>query len=371
MYVFSFFPFLFGVVVLLGARPISRGVFFLFSLATVATFVFVYGLRDYSSGTDSVIYAVAYESGDFHRWEPGYVVWLQALRCLGESYTVYFAAGTCLKLGLLVWSAYNVSKAVGYALGALFLLLVVYTFALFDLYTNGLRQGLAMTVSILGASFYFRGRSGWAVTVSALAPLVHLSYLVYFVFYVLAFVLVRAGPVFKVPLIVAAALAPAFLVLGVDLLPLAGPLLLDAGSILGAEAKVRHYLSLDFGSFSSLNINGAIKVLALLGVGFCVSMVLMRSKLNSDKLMGSLLLSLVAFYGIIANAGFSYRVLYMVAGVLPFVVVGAIRFIDSSVMNRNLSRALTSLVLFCSFLNYLYFVVIRGGLMEFGYAFGG
>jgi hypothetical protein len=345
VYAFSVFPGILAIAFLLDNRKISGGVFFCFSLTAAIIFGILYGLRDYTSGTDSYVYAVAYESGDFHRWEPGYVFWLRFLRLFSEGYQVYFAVETFLKLGLLIWSAYNVSKVVGYSLGALFLLLVLYSFTSFDLFTNGLRQGLAMTVAILGASFYFCGRYRLALITTALTPFFHLSYLLYLFCYLLAQSYFRKSSVVRYCLIALSSLSFISIFLGANWLAIFEPFLLKIGSYIGRETNISVYSEMTIGSFASLNMNGRLQVLAILGSSLFALAVINRSKLNFDNFLIVIVSILIFFYGLVAHLAYSYRFLYLVTSLSPFLVVWVVRFIGACCADTLIPRAAATISL--------------------------
>ena len=366
MYALSIVHGILAIAFLLDNRKISRGVFFLFSVTVVIIFGIFYGFRDYSSGTDSYVYAAAYESGDFQLWEPGYVLWLRFLRLFGEGYQVYFAVGTFLKLALLVLSAHNVSKVVGYSLGALFLLLVLYTFTLFDLYTNGLRQGLAMTVAILGASFYFCGRGRLALAVSVLAPFFHLSYLPY-VFSYLTALFCRASSAARYLLLAFSSLSSISIFVGLNWFALVKPVLLDMGSYIGIANKIAYYSELTKGSFLSLNMNGQLKVLIILSMSLLALAILNRSKSTFDQFLVVIVSILILLYGLVAHLAYSYRFIYLVTSLSPFVVVCVVRFLRARLENKFISRSVSALSLLIAMVNYVYFVVIGGGLSGFKY----
>lgn len=360
-------PLFFAVPLLLSRRGISRGLFLLFCFLIVTSFVVVYGLRSYSSGTDSTVYALAYESWTFYHWEVGYSLWLRFLKLFGGGYEMYFAIGTLVKLGLLAWSAYNVSKVAGYKLGLLFLALIVYSFTVFDLYTNGLRQGLAMTLAILSLSFYWRGRSKIALSLTFVTPAIHTAYWLFVVSFLVSVSLINRRQRITRMLAFISALSIGLLFFGPYVLDLVKPGLLDMVNYVGFSDNLAVYLGMDQGSFPVLNFNGKAKLVSLLLLTAAASLWLARSSDRIDRSLILLCSILVVVYCVFSAFAYSYRVLYFLSSLFPFLVVRVLMHLNKTRRYFRVRGVLATSCLFVVLVNYAYFVILQGGLLNFGY----
>ncbi|WP_231291114.1 MULTISPECIES: EpsG family protein [unclassified Thioalkalivibrio] len=357
-------------VLSMSGRGLSRGVFLVICFGVVSSFSVIYGFRDSASGTDSAVYAAAFELAQFHRWEPGYVVWLAFLRSISASYEVYFSLETILKLLLLAWASYNLSKVVGYLLGALFLVSLTYSFTLFDLYTNGLRQGFAMTLAVVSLALLLRGRFKSSLVFAALSPFFHLSYVLFFVIYLVGVSALARSRVFFDGAIVGSAASVALLALGVSLVNTLEPAVLGAGRLLGAEGKVNHYMSATRGSFSELNVVGRLSIIFVLSMSAAALLYVKgRVGLRGGSVLVMVALLIIA-YSALAFSAYSYRVLYIVTAFLPFVLVIVMSSSYTSTTGALVVRLMPSVWLLVVSINYIYFVVVRGGLREFEYLIG-
>lgn len=368
MYALTLIPFMYSIPLILSGRRLSFGIFVLFSLIVIAVFSAVYGLRDFSSGTDSYIYAYSYIGKNYNGWEAGYVLWLKALQLIGSSWQVYFLLSTVLVFVLLACASYNIYKSSGSSLLAtISLLLFSCSFVSFDLYTNGLRQGLAMTVAILCVSYYVRGGAKVAFFLSLLAPLFHSIYLVFSFSFLMAILLSRRFRFVSYLLLAISTISLISVMYGFDWLKIASSVLSEIGLYESVEDKLDYYSKIKKGSLSELNFFGKMKVYLILSAAMVSSLILTRSAREPNVFLSVLASMLVVIYVFLSGYAYSYRVLYIVSSISPFLIISLMQVVMLTTKSKCLTQVASGFVVALCFLNYLYFVIVRGGLADFNY----
>jgi hypothetical protein len=333
---------------------------------SLATFLFFYGGRDSNSGTDSQAYAFAYVSGDFSRWEWGYALWLKFLRTISYDYRFYFFFETFIKLAVLSLAAFNVSRIVGYSMALVWLSLILYSFALFDLYTNGLRQGFAMTISVLALSLYFRGLNRSGLFIAVIAPFFHYVYLIFTIIYIIfSFELIQSRFSLLVSTIITSIIL-FFVIIGIDIYYLIYELVQFISINLGIDEKILIYSTFSAGNFLELNAFGRFSVIFPIVLALTASFFGLR--LHGHKMFRFfviLALSFSSIYMLMAYQAYSYRYLYIVIPILPFIFISG--FVEMK--NRGVSRSLLVrasvgvLILTC--MNFFYLTLRHGDALKF------
>jgi len=361
--IFSFVMIMIGLV----SEKKQSFIVFIFQLfLIIAPYIILVGTRDLYSGTDSARYAQAYENGLYYRWEVMYVFLMNFIHLAGDSYQVYFFVHSLIEFTLLSVVVIQVSKYGGDKLGMLFLSLFLFSFAVFDLYVNGLRQGFAMTVSLLSLSYMLIGKQKIGLILSAFPMFFHSSYVIYFLLYVFALIVANRGRYILVVMMLLTSFMSVMVIQGFDFQSVFRDLVMSSMNVFGFEKDYLMYSSIVGRNFYALNFLGKVGLFLPIVIVLILSWIWLRFGSGRKPLFYLILaLSLIDAYLFMIHVAYSHRYLYIVSPVVFFVVI--LMFSDQRILFslRSYLRVIMPALVVMVYVFYLYKIIAVGEVLDF------
>lgn len=363
-------PLLFVILIYMNNYRITSGVLFFLGVIFVASFTIFYGARDLYSGTDSFRYALAFEDHyDSTHWEVGYQLWMNFLRAISSSYTFFFLFNAFFCFFLFLMSSVSASRQYGKDIALLLFILLSYSGVVFDLTTNGMRQGLALSFAVLSVPMICSRTPIMGLILLLVASLVHNSFWILFLYAGgwISFPCLRF-PAFLL-LLATSMLFVVLVLLGVDIFSL----LLKSISLNWIPGnlyeKILTYSELSVGSFGELNVFGKLNVILYALIIMCFGFFVISGKRRATDytlFVASGGIFCLSIYFLMAYQSFSYRYLYFCAVFFPFIVCEWFFILKCKFRFLSVSLYCFSVILL-SLISFGYFVVGSSSYDGFNY----
>jgi hypothetical protein len=360
------------LIAFIGSSRLSKGVFLLLCWTFAVVFSVVYGGRDLYSGTDSYAYATTFEvMGGGGHWEIGFYLWMEFLRFFSHNYKFFFLATALVQSVLIAYSAVLVRNRHGDAYAVVILVLSFYSFAVFDLYTNGMRQGLALGFAIFSISCFIDKKIIISFIFMMFSSLIHYSFFIIFSFYILwtLFPLIKSKFIIIFTFFIVLTLS-IFVMIGLNtfsyLVDVIGLSFLPENT----GYKVLSYSEMVKGSYSELNSLGRLKIWLYFVPIFTLVLFFARTEKEFElcgmRFVAAGGLFCVSIYLLMSYQAYSYRYLYLLSAFFPFVIVFCLETFEKRYRIFDSGVGLLGVVL-VSGVSYGFFVLIRSNLTSFNY----
>ena len=341
-------------------------VFIILSLIISTFFVFLFGMRSVYVGTDTESYAYIFRNFNYIDvyWAPASYYLIKILKSVWDSERFIFFVLSLIFITNLFFGVHLYVKKRDYR-GLLLTLVLYYSmFTTFDLATNALRQGLAISFFLLGMGVYKKNRL-LGILVYLLSINFHYSLLIaFFLFIFIEIFSIKFSVKVMVPLLVCTVTIASILVIsGVNLfnaltnyIPIPNTMNSKYFFLRKLYVAIQHYELIEIGSFSTLNLQGKIALLSSALIPFYIYVFFMR-KYNRIFYFYTMLLMV---YLSVAYLGYSYRYLYLLMPIAPLLYYSVIQEEKKSLrlIGKINKESLMSIVVFIALLHFIFFVVL-------------
>lgn len=150
----------------------NRNIYFILSVLLPSLFAAMRG----ETGSDSLMYRIAYEQGSIHRWvdfEIGYNFLMKIMRMLKLPYQALFFVVAMIIMTFVIFSIYKKREVIDVKISTFIFMVGLYLFSF-----NGMRQSLAISICILAIIFLSEGKLIRSIFLILLASTFHLSALI-------------------------------------------------------------------------------------------------------------------------------------------------------------------------------------------------
>lgn len=179
-------------IILLMSPNLSKNIVLGFSGVLCLYYSLLLGLRGKLSTVDTQLYLELYSNIDYYLIEIGFVYYVKFLNMLAFTSKEYLLVTSMLSITFLFLAVKRITKNAPVITVAT-LILIFSSFSTFDLYTNTIRQGLALSIFFYASTFVLRDEhsNNWFCffIFSLIAISLHNSVIVTTLFFLLSFLL--------------------------------------------------------------------------------------------------------------------------------------------------------------------------------------
>lgn len=349
--IFIFYSLLILILIIITFHELDEFVNNIVLLFISVFFIAVFGLRDIYSGSDTLTYAniFIFDNYAIYDWELGFQFISQFIRMITDSADLYILILAFISVSFITLGCRLIDEKNEFRYSPFLLIFILSSFTAFDLITNGLRQGVAISIAFYGVMLFTKKSIKLSIFYLGLSCFFHNSIALLLLTFFLSVVISRKVERVKFLPLIAIVILLFVWIFNIDLFEnvLYIISLLPNFEALNIYIKISNYSARTGGLFLDLNMNN--QLLTITTQLFPLLFYMMFGTTNNKSLnIVVVTYSIISIlYSFLIFQSFSYRYLYLTAYLGSFIIIKIM-----STEFRNYDRKLVIIISLCGILLY-------------------